>query len=240
MVEIARTFHMLWSKKMIHIIYLLIGLLLSCKPNNKAESNLNQYNSKVNVDSVLNAESVSTPIVSKRKLISMELNDFIPDSTINKRLILCNYESLSNFYSDNKDILTIERVRESPVVIFSDVSGKQYLLAYHYEGGTKNAFDCFEIGYFADEQTLKGKRVYKTEIDEFKTESNLCLGMSFKDLISKKGNSYKTEVHNNATIITYNVENSSFVKRYNMPGYFMKYLVIDDKVFKITFGFDYP
>ena len=240
MVEMARAFHMLGSKKMIHITYLLIGLLLSCQSNNKAESNLKQDNSKANVDSVLKAESVSSPIVSKRKLISDELNNFVPDSTINKKLILDNYESLSSFYPDNKDILTIERVRESPVVIFSDVSGKQYLLAYHYEGSTKNAFDCFEIGYFADEQTLKGKRVYKTEIDEFKTESNICLGMSFKDLISKKGKSYKTEVHNNTTLITYNVENSSFVKRYNMPGYFMKFLLTDDKVFKITFGFDYP
>ncbi len=240
MVEMVRAFHMLGSKKMIHITNLLIGLLLSCQSNNKAESNLKQDNSKVNVDSVLKTDSAPSSVVNNRNLISEELNNFVPDSTINKKLILDNYESLSSFYSDNKDILTIERVRESPVVIFSDVSGKQYLLAYHYEGSTKNAFDCFEIGYFADDQTLKGKRVYKTEIDEFRTESNICLGMSFKDLISKKGKGYKTEVHNSTTLITYNVENSSFVKRYNMPGYFMKFLIIDDKVFKITFGFDYP
>lgn len=240
MVEMVRAFHMLGSKKMIHITYLLIGLLLSCQSNNKTESNLKQDNSKVNVDSVFKTKYVSSTVVSKRNLISEKLNNFVPDSTINKKLILDNYESISSFYSDNKDILTIERVRESPVVIFSDVSGQQYLLAYHYEGSTKNAFDCFEIGYFADDQTLNGKRIYKTGFDEFKTESNICLGMSFNDLISKKGKSYKTIVHNNTTLITYNVENSSFVKRYNMPGYFMKFLIINNKVFKITFGFDYP
>lgn len=237
----AREFHMLESKKMIYITFLLmIGLLISCQSNNKAEFNLKQDNSKSNIDTVLKADSLSNPIESKRKLISEELNNFVPDSTINKKLILDDYESLTSFYSDNKDLLTIERVRESPVVIFSDVSGEHYLLAYHYEGSAKNAFDCFEIGYFADDQLLKGKRVYKTEIDEFITESNICLGMSFEDLISIKGKCYKTEVLNNTTFLTYNVENSSFVKRYNMPGYFMKFLLKDNKVFKITFGFDYP
>jgi hypothetical protein len=228
------------SKNPFYITYILVGLLLSCQPNNKSLTIHNHDDSKVNIDSLSRTDSVSKCIVTKRKLISEELNNFIPDSTINKKLILQDYESISIFYFDNKDLLTVERIRESPVVIFSDVSGKQYLLAYHYEGSTKNAFDCFEMGYFSDDSTLKGKQVFKTKINEFKTESNICLGMSFKDLISKKGENYKMDVHNKTTLITYTIKNSSFVKRHNMPGYFMKCLIKNDQVINITFGFDYP
>ena len=240
MLKMASEFQKSGSMKMIHFTYLLFGFLISCQPNNKAAYHLKINNPNMNVDSVLKTQSVIKPFVENSKLIDEKFNNFVPDSTINKKLILGDYESLVNFYPDNNILFAEDGIRDSPVVIFSSDSGKQYLLAYQYEGCTKNAFDCFEIGYFVDEQTLKDKQVYKTEIDTFKTESNIRLGMSFKDLVSKKGKNYKKEVQNNTTLIRYKVENTSFVKRHNMPGYFMKFLIIDDKVFKITFGFDYP
>jgi hypothetical protein len=236
----AHEFHMLESKKMILFTYLFVGLLLSCQPNNKVGANIKQDKLKMNIDSGFKPEPASIPIINKKKIISETKIGFIPDSTINRKLKLNDYESLSDFYFDYKNILTVDRVRECPVVIFSDASRKQYLLAYHYEGDAKNAFNCFEIGYFDDEKNLTGKQIYKTEINKFKTESNLHLGMSFKDLIIKKGGTYKIDIHNNTTLITYNVENTFFVKRHNMPGYFMKFFIVNDIVHKITFGFYYP
>lgn len=213
----------------------LLILLLNCETNNKTGIIQNQGKS----DSTKN---ISVPgYTTKYKLHSHNIvPNFVPDTTINQKLYLEDYKSFHNFYSGNDTILTFEEIRESPVAIFRNISNTQYLLAYQYEGGSRYAFDCFEIGYFTNDQRLKSKKVYKTEINEFKTESNLYLGMSFKDLIRIKGKNYKTEIHKNKTLIIYRVNDSAFVNRYHMPGYFMKILIIDNKVFKITFGFDYP
>ena len=213
----------------------LLILLLNCETNIKTEFIQNQ--GKSDSKKAILISGYTTKI---KKATHNEAHNFIPDTTINQKLHLEDYKSFHNFYSGNDTILNFEEIRESPVAIFRNVAYTQYLLAYQYEGGTRNAFDCFEIGYFTDDQTLKSKKVYKTEIDEFKTESNIYLGMSFKDLIRIKGKNYKTEIHKNKTLIIYRVIDSAFVNRYHMPGYFMKILIIDNKVFKITFGFDYP
>jgi len=208
---------------------------LNCESNNKTEFIQNQVKS----DSTKNISVLGHTTKYKQHTHNVTTN-FIPDTTINQKLYLEDDKSFHNFYSGNDNTLTIKEIRESPVAIFRNVSNTQYLLAYQYESGSRNAFDCFEIGYFTDDQTLKSKKVYKTEIDEFKTESNLYLGISFKDLIRIKGKNYKTEIHKNITLIIYRANDSAFVNRYHMPGYFMKILIIDNKAFKITFGFDYP
>ena len=217
------------------IFCILLILLLNCESNNKTGFIQNQTKS----DSTKNISILYHTIKYKQNSHNIVPN-FVPDTTINQKLYLEDYKSFHNFYSGNDNTLTIKEIRESPVAIFRNVSNTQYLLAYQYESGSRNAFDCFEIGYFASDQRLKSKKNYETKIDTFKTESNLYLGMSFKDLIRIKGTNYKTEIHKNKTLIIYRVNDSAVVNRYHMPGYFMKVLIIDSKVFKITFGFDYP
>ena len=67
--------------------------------------------------------------------------------------------------------------------------------------------------------------------------------MNFDDIINIKGVNYVTEVNNNITIITYKNEDyneSSFLKRYNMPSYFMEFTLRDNKLIRIKYGFDQP
>ncbi len=179
----------------------------------------------------------------KSKNNTLLFSQFIPDSTINNKLILEDYLSLSKFYPNILEIKTINNIRECPIVIFALKNKLQYLIAYHYEGETINSFNCFEIGYFKNEKKLENKSYFYIQDDSFKTESNLFLGNSLKDLESIKGKNYLKNNLEDLEIITYRIsdfDSSPFLKRYNMPSYFMEFTLKNDKIIKIKFGFDYP
>lgn len=225
------------------ITSLLIFLLLGCKGNDTHSDNLEEINGVQNINASLNKEIDTTTI--KRAVIKpiKEVNNIVPDTTINKKLFLSNDKSLCEFYVDCKSIATIDRIRESPVVLFTNQSKTEYLIAYQYEGGIKNAFDCFEIGYLKNEQNLNKVNNYKTSEENFITETSIGLGTSLEKLKSIKGTNYEETEKENIIILTYrkaDFETSSFLKRYNMPSYFMEFTLKENKIEKIKFGFDYP
>lgn len=163
-----------------------------------------------------------------------------PDTTINKKLFLENYSSLDQFYFAAGNLELIESLRESPVVIFTDRLNHQYLLAYQYEGDTKNAFACFEIGFF-NKENFADYRYYQTNESKFTTESGIELNLPIDSLIAIKGTNYLLKGNKEKGTLFYNIENNStFVDRYSMPGYFMKYEIENGVVKKILFGFEYP
>ncbi len=218
------------------LIALMLTSLLSCKEGNKKNEPIsNLTNSKENIDSAL---------ILDKKLISSNLKEsrqIKPDTTINNKLLLSNSESLINFYSS--EIKTVDRIRESPVVIFTSRNKNEYLIAYQYEGSSKNSFDCFEIGYYKNEKSLIEIEKYETSETKFETESKICLGADFKKIVEVKGSNYNKLEKENSIVITYRNDdyaNSSFLKRYNMPSYYMEFTIERDKVIKIKFGFDYP
>ncbi len=225
------------------ITSLLIFLSLGCKGNDTHSENLEKTNGVQNVNASLNKEIDTTNI--KRTVIKPinEVNNIVPDTTINKKLFLSNDKSLCKLYTDCKSIATIDKIRESPVVLFTNQSKTEYLIAYQYEGSIKNAFDCFEIGYLKNEQNLNKVNNYKTLEENFITETNIGLGISLEKLKSIKGVNYEKTEKENIIILTYrnaDFETSSFLKRYNMPSYFMEFTLKENKVEKIKFGFDYP
>jgi hypothetical protein len=168
-------------------------------------------------------------------------DDIVPDTTINGCLKLEDYSSTKLFYPDYENISLIEEVREHLIVIFSNKNKTQYLLAFQYEGDTKDSYSCFEIGLWNNEK-FEDMKFFITDEKEFVTESGVRLGMTLDDLISKKGQDYiiTTEAD---TLLRYRIDNmeiSPFLKRYSMPGYFMEYKIKLNKVQRIQFGFDYP
>ena len=177
-------------------------------------------------------------IIPEKKAINI-----VPDTTINKKLFLENYKSLSNFYSNENPLELVERLRESPVIIFGNESNKEYLLAYQYGGNMENAFSCFEIGYFEDDKNVSLETFNQTRENNFQTESGLHLGLSLDDVIRIKGQEYEQQKSGDYIVLNYKIEdyeNSLFLKEYNMPGYFIEIRLKDNIVRKITFGFDYP
>jgi hypothetical protein len=209
----------------------VIGLLLF---------NCNSKAPKERVDTRDQEESTKSDAQSDLKSLE-ELNAVFPDTTINGKLQMENPISSKTFYPTIDGVKLIERIRDSPVALFTNQQGDEYLMAYQYEGGTKNAFSCFEIGYRKD---FASENPNKTLARNFKTESNLGLGMALKDLEAIKGKEYfKKNRDGNTILITYrinNMESSPFLKHYNMPGYFLECTLKNDRITKVFFGFDYP
>ena len=211
--------------KPIYFLAVFLLLLLNC--NNSKTSNINSFNTEV-----------KEQIKSEYKNVG-----FIADTTINNKFLLENYQSIEIFFRGFNDFKLVEQLRSSPVAIFSNKAQNEYLLAYQYEGGTKNAFSCFEIGKLSELQNVAKTSITKIGFDNFYTENTLQLGQSIEDVKRIKGNTYTLTSEANEKTISYKIddEKSDFLKRYNMPSYFLQITFNKtEKVKRIIFGFDYP
>jgi len=240
MEEAEGGYQMLMSKIMFTLI--LSVSLLGCQSNNEKTDVVGETTELV-VAEPLKTDTASILKQVKNIIPEKKAINIVPDTTINKRLFLENYKSLSNFYSSEKPLVLVERLRESPVIIFGNKSNKEYLLAYQYEGNTENAYSCFEIGYFEEDKNVSLEKFNQTDETNFQTESGLRLGLSLEEVIRIKGQEYEQQKSGDYIVLNYKIEdyeNSLFLKEYNMPGYFIEIRLKDNIVRKITFGFDYP
>ncbi len=158
-------------------LFISLILLFGCINQN---SNYEEGSAKVKSEAETLLAATATEETEIRKFS-------LPDSSIKNKLKLDNEVSLKELYSGK--VRLIDSIRQSPVAAFSNESKSQYLLAYQYEGNTKNAFSCFEIGYSSD-----GIAIARTSVvpeKDFSTESGLKLGMPVKVLIAHKGKAYK-------------------------------------------------
>lgn len=170
-----------------------------------------------------------------------KLTVFKPDSTINKRLFLEDYESSLAFFPNINKYKTHEFIRSHPIMIFSNEQKNEYLIAFQYEGGSKNEFDCFEIGYFEDDKRVNKKLALSSKETIFKTESGLGLGTTLEEITRIKGKNFQMKTKGKDMILSYHLNDKHpFVKRYYMADYFMELRLRENKVRQITFGFEYP
>lgn len=244
MEEMEGGYQMLMSKLII-VFVLNLFMLLGCQSNKKQPIDVLEKEIVLPVLQASNPNTKSVPTQEKddgfihaKKVLSV-----VPDTTINNKLFLENYKSLSNFYLSDKSLSLVERLRESPVVIFGNKSKKEYLLAYQYEGNMENAYSCFEIGYFENDKNIIIAKYNQTDETNFETESGLRLGLSLEDVIHIKGREYEQLKSDDYTELNYNIKNyesSIFLKKYNMPGYFIKIKLKSNRVTNIIIGFDYP
>lgn len=193
-----------------------------------------QSNDKDNKEDVATIEKSSEAVVSDS---FQKATEFKPDTLINGILTLHSKNSSERFYPKITSEQLVHFVRESPVYIFSNQDDDEYLLAFQYEGGTENEFSCFEIGYTNDLEKRDEK--ISTDHKRFELESGLKLGLSTEELIKIKGENYTKE--DDKIIYRLNdYKSSKFLKRHNMPAYFLECTLKNDRIDKIKFGFDYP
>lgn len=168
---------------------------------------------------------------------------FIPDTAINGGLFLENEGLMSNYSRSENDFKLVEGIRSSPVVIFSTKNEKEYLLAYQYEGNSKNTFSAFEIIEAADLKDDIGAAVVPTELKEFNTGTGLRLGLTAETVRQLKGEEHKKVLESGNTLLVYAINDpkSQFLQRYNMANYHLKITINSkNKIERIYFGFDYP
>lgn len=206
--DMAKKLNLMASNVIIICLYLFCG----CKGDNKQ------------IKSVENVNVVTNTIT----------NTFVPDTSVNGKLLLNDDSSLQEFYPNVNTLKLVEFARESPIIAFCNTSKSEYLFAYQYEGNTQYAFSCFEIGYYDEKIKSYAQSNYKG----FATESGLHLGLTLKEVENIKGKNY-TKQGNKITYLI-NDPNSTFLRNYNMPEYFLECVFQQDKVVKIKFGFAYP
>lgn len=168
---------------------------------------------------------------------------FIPDTTVNEKLYLNNYNSIMSFYPCIDSLYLHLEQDVYAFCLFANISHTQYLKAFIYEGSLKNEFSLFEIGYLNHENIFSNGQIHDTKYSSFKTESGLSLGMDFESVLSVKGNEYDLQKRDKDSLIIYRIEAddiSGFCKKYNMPSYSLCLTIKNSKVNKIVYGFDYP
>ena len=221
-------------------VFLLLMIGVNCQPNKKS------VNEEALSNSLLMEDSVYAEPILEDSLHMEEESDlafkppFLPDTTINGKLMLENPKTFSSYLSDQSEITFIERFRVSPGLLFLSKSGEEYLFAYFYEGNTRMAFSYFEIGATnSEEKDLTSLPHIQTEEESFRTENGVGLGTSFEELVSMKGETFRLAPNSLAGIYEMGAE-TCFVRRYRMPGYEMKFYLEDGKIIKLLFGFIYP
>lgn len=168
---------------------------------------------------------------------------FVPDTTINNRLVLRNPFSVENFYKDTFDLFPESKENQFPVVYFCNKDTTEYLAIYHYYGDLKNQFSLFEVGYCSKLKKNVNVEFVRTSNESFVTESNISLKRNRGEIINIKGEDFFLRTDNQKTIMRYELndyENSLFLKEHKMPAYFLEISIEDDKIIMFKFGFVYP
>ncbi len=162
---------------------------------------------------------------------------FIPDTTVNEVLKLEDYESVENTLGDIME--KVDSNAPLPDIYFESGLTKQYLRLIFFPGDTKNSFSRIEIG----EKSADKKYIELKKFATFKTESGIEIGSSLSFVIATKGSEFTKYTKKGITVLTYKITDiakSSFLARYNMPSYTADYYFKQGKLFKMSYGFDYP
>lgn len=164
-------------------------------------------------------------------------NCFSPDRSINEHFFLRSPNSTKKILGNT--FLSTDNT--FPSVYVMSITKHQYLKMIVFAGDVRNCISQFEVGYCSDDKydTLKPMAF----IDTIFTESGIFLGICKNDLIKLKGIPNEITRTNDTIIVKYIIddfEKSAFLKAYNMPLYFAEYCIVQDKLIKFKFGFEYP
>ena len=171
-------------------------------------------------------------------------NHFVPDTTVNNIFFLYDASSSESFFPSMTSVNVLDEdfkflQEQSPFIVFLNVDKTQYLITFMHEGGVSGAFAEIEIGYITEEILKEIENKYfETAYEEFQTEGGVKLGMTLENLEALKGKNYIRE----GNIVTYfiNDASSDFLRKYNMPEYFFKCDLLQNKICNLRFGFTYP
>lgn len=166
--------------------------------------------------------------------------EFIPDTTINSKLILRNIGSAKMFYANIDTSIIIDDENNffkinQPFLFFLNDSKTQYLAAIIHEGTCINYISEFEIGEISDTTLEKINIPYIiTKYKDFKTESGIGLGITLDSLQQIKGNDYL--IVNNKIRYCFNSSGSEFLD-YGGCEYYLECEIKNNKIIKIKFGY---
>ncbi len=161
--------------------------------------------------------------------------DFYPDTCIGM-ISLYQSNKIEKYLGKDPMSRILDDYFPSLNVLSSDKTQK--LTVIFHPGSVVNEFSEFSISYNTDNEV----ETYITSDNEFITESGIKLGISIDELKGIKGIPAST-IEDETVLISYKIvgiENSEFLRRYNMPEYYARYKFENGKLIEFQFGFEYP
>ena len=235
------------------LILTTIFLLNSCenKTKNTQQENSVELEKLVKNDTVYVFDTVFITDIKKQVSLNKESEQFIPDTTVNSRIILENDNSVLKNFGDISHLVrpdTGKIMIRFPVVYYKNKSGTQFLRMELHPGNCSNQFSKFTIGYI--KYIPEKEPLNQSNFINFYTESGIKLGMSLEEVQKIKGYFYNSADLENTRVLIYKIEEhvcingdyiftSKFLERYGLPVYTAYYWFKNDKLVKFEYGFEY-
>ena len=198
----------------------------------------NSDNRAVTID-----ERISTPEPDKDLIEKHEAQQKIVPSAC----VLDNPDtSLSNIKLRDAEsattVLKVKQLNGDTTYNFNTTDKTEILIVTVHPGDYYSQVSIFHVKY-GNNKKLKTATL---PIDHFKTEKNIKLGLTKKEVVAILGNCYSTSDSTNKNVtINYRLESpndsrTKLLERQNMPIYYGTYVFKNDKLIEFEFGFEYP
>jgi hypothetical protein len=139
-------------------------------------------------------------------------------------------------------VLGMTKLEGDTTYNFSSSDKKQVLSVTVHPGDLYSAISIFKVRY--TDNSIESLTL--PTIDNFKTEKDIQLGLTKKELLKKLGECFTvSDSTNNSVTINYRLEapkdsKTKLLERQNMPIYYATYKFKSDKLVEFEFGFEYP
>jgi hypothetical protein len=217
--------------KKIFLAILTISLLTNC---NNSQTKSVDKNDRVELvpepDKELREEYEKQQELNKSKFAFID-----PDTSV-ANIKIRNAESILNILGKQT------KLEGDSTHVFYSSDKKQKLGLTVHPGDYYSQVSIFKISY-SDNSKQNFRQVNSRE---FKTEKGIKLGISKNEVIEKLGTCYvakdstKNSIELNYRIELPNDSKTKLLTSNNMPIYYAKYRLTNDKLDNIEFGFEYP
>ena len=139
-------------------------------------------------------------------------------------------------------VLSVKRLNGDTTYHFLTKDKTQLLGVEVHPGDYYSQISIFQIKYADKIQ----QRASTLPVEQFKTEKDIQLGLTKKEVLSRLGNCYSISDSTSENItLNYRLESpmdsrTNLLERQNMPIYYATYRFINDKLVEFEFGFEYP
>lgn len=215
------------------IILTIIVIFLFTNCNNSRTKSIDKNN---RLELVLKPNKELRKEYEKQQELDKSKCDFINPDTSVVGINIRNVESTLNILGKHT------KLGGDSTYVFYSRDKKQKLGLTVHPGDYYNQVSIFNISY--SNNSKESLRHLKSK--EFETEKGIKLGINKKEIIEKLGTCYiVTDSTKNNIVLNYRIESSNdsmtkLLKNNNMPIYYATYKLINDKLVKIEFGFEYP
>ena len=219
--------------KRILISILTIILLTNCSNPQKKQ---NETDIKLNVISEKNCDSAARQKDKENEETKKTTCVFTNPDTSVSGIRIRDVESVKIIVGKNT------KLEGDSTHTFYSSDRKQVLKLTVHPGDYYSQVSVFSISYSKNSES----KTRKLNINEFKTEKEIKLGLTKQQIIEKLGKCYVTKDSTNESIeLFYRIElpndsQTKLLERNNMPIYYASYKFRKDKLYNIEFGFEYP